>query len=254
MNNSNNKTNLFILLPTACYAQVDLVFIMDASTSITWINSGNWDIMKNFVKVIAGAFPIAQDATRVSVIKFSDGASVEFFLDQFSTSSEVSAAIDRISHTGGETNLPAALELLRVDVLDPRRGDRQNIKNIAIVITDGQTNVNEDRLETEIQMAKDANIEIFAIGITEDIKEEQLNLIASNPDQTFRATDFGVLDNILSDVIARACEVVPTFSPSPLTTPRTVVPEGGRKLISPNDYLMYLTSVAHESLFPSTHI
>ena len=209
---------------------------MDASTSITWSDQGNWDRMKNFVSFISQAFPVSPDQTRIGIVKFSTSANVEFALDRYTTNAQVAGAINNLIHTGGETNIPAALALMRTAVFNSR-GDRRDVKNIAIVITDGQANINPERVTVEAQNARDDDIEIFSIGITQDVILEELQTIASDPDRdhVFQATDFKTLETILADVIRRACEVAPTFEPTtPSITPSRVPPTrpGGRNPLS----------------------
>jgi len=61
-----------------------MVFILDASSSITWADPKNWNPrLLGFTKSIVDAFPIGDTDTRVGVVRFSDSASVQIHLDDY---------------------------------------------------------------------------------------------------------------------------------------------------------------------------
>ena len=74
--------------------------------------------------------------------------------------------------------------MMRTQIFNPANGDRQGIKDIAIVITDGRSNVNPERVASEVQLAKAAGIELFSVGITDEVDADELRLIATDPDSS----------------------------------------------------------------------
>ena len=56
------------------------------------------------MKQTINVFDIGTDFTRVGVITFSTNAKVEFQLDTYNTSSDISSAVDNIIYTQGGTN------------------------------------------------------------------------------------------------------------------------------------------------------
>ena len=56
--------------------------------------------------------------------------------------------------------------------------------HLAIVVTDGYQN-RPGSTERESRLAKEAGIEIFTVGVTSNINETELNLIASNPKSNY---------------------------------------------------------------------
>ena len=68
----------------ACQLRADMVFVLDASSSITWADTKNWNPrLLGFTKSIVNAFPIGSNETRVGVVRFSDSASVQIYLDEY---------------------------------------------------------------------------------------------------------------------------------------------------------------------------
>lgn len=82
---------------------------------------------------------------------------------------------------GGETNTRAALNLLHTAVFTASRGDRLGVPNRAVVITDGQSNVQQDRTLTEAAEARRSGVELFVVGVGEDVNVAELHGIASTP-------------------------------------------------------------------------
>lgn len=103
------------------------------------------------------------------------------------------------------------------------RGDRSNVPNIAIVITDGVSNKDKDRTIPDAEAARAKGIRIFSVGITNKIDEDELRRMASLPQeinkQYFTTPSFNMLSNILDTIVAQTCitpppDVVTTQAPA----------------------------------------
>ena len=86
-------TLTYLFLFPVCNGLVDIVFLMDVSSSIIWSEPANWQLMKDFVDHITQAFPISLTQTRLAIVRFSDSASVEFILNRYTNNRDVSRAI-----------------------------------------------------------------------------------------------------------------------------------------------------------------
>ena len=67
------------------------------------------------------------------------------------------------------TNTQLALRRMRLDVFDPdgegRRGDRQFVQNVAIVITDGESNIVSSNTVPQAHLALEAGITLLPVGV-----------------------------------------------------------------------------------------
>ena len=67
------------------------------------------------------------------------------------------------------TNTQLALRRMRLDVFDPqgegRRGDRQFVQNVAIVITDGESNIVSSNTVPQAHLAIEAGITLLPVGV-----------------------------------------------------------------------------------------
>ena len=67
-------------------------------------------------------------------------------------------AVQRIPFMGGKTFTTSAIRLLRQELFTGRNGDRPNIQNYVILITDGNSNINPAQTIPEAIAARNEGI------------------------------------------------------------------------------------------------
>ena len=87
-------------------------------------------------------------------------------------------------YRGGKrtTNTQAAIKLMREDVFSTSHGDRNGVANVAIIVTDGFSNVNPEQTIPEATKAKDQGIQLYTVSLMQEYNLAELNAIASDPD------------------------------------------------------------------------
>ncbi|XP_062575512.1 collagen alpha-1(XIV) chain-like [Saccostrea cucullata] len=141
---------------------MDLVFILDSSTSMGY---DNFNKMKAFVKrFLQAAYTVCWEM-RVGLMSYSTRVTIEFHLNTYHTKTELIDAVDRIHWTYGSTNTADALKTMHEEMFSEPNGDRPGVRNICIFITDGVSNIKHDRTIPEAEKAREKGIHIFAIGI-----------------------------------------------------------------------------------------
>lgn len=164
--------------------RADVTFLLDSSGSI---HEEGWMNLKEFVVEVIRNLDLSPDKTRVAVIRYSTQAEVVFpFSKYFGESASASLAnmrqtIMNLNYVGNKTNITGALKVMRRDVLTPDNGDRSDVKDIGILISDGKST--EDVNETSIvaKQLKSDGVAMFTIGLTDEINEAELINIASRP-------------------------------------------------------------------------
>lgn len=180
------------------------MFVLDASTSVT---EPNFDLMKDFVKDFLLEADIDGGNVRVGVIIYSTEDYVQFHLDRYQTKAAVYNAIDDIPYRHGSTNTADALNTMRTEMFTLRNGDRPNVDNIAIIVTDGVSNINSRRTVPEAEQAREDGVHIYALGVgLSDTKE--LDGMASKPieENRFAVQDFNELRGLRHKVFSSLCE------------------------------------------------
>ena len=198
---------------------MDLCLIIDSSGSIRDNNppggtTDNWDLQLNFLAYLVGAFSIGSDATRVGAIVFSERVRLAFTLDRYTSVDEVQQAIRNLAYMGQTTNTPEALIQTRLQCFHQATGDRPDVANLAIIVSDGLPFPGNRRAPAirEAAALRDSGVTMIAVGVTDVIDKDFLKEMSSPPqveDQNyFTAPDFASLSNVASTVAEGTCDAV----------------------------------------------
>ncbi len=193
--------------------RADLTFLLDSSGSIRKSNpnnvTDNWEIIKDFVIRTIDSLDVRMDHTRVSVVYFGNEAEVLVDLDylQNHTIASMKEKIRNLAYLDEKTNTSGALRLMRQAIFRSHKGDRPDIRNVGIIITDGQSNVDQNRTVIEAEAVKQQGIRMFAIGLTSDINEDELRSIASDPvdNHFFTADEIADIETFRTRLIWGVC-------------------------------------------------
>ena len=130
-------------LVTVCPKAADIALVVDQSASIAQPPGGynNWYVsILNFLGNITIGFPVGPQLTQFGLLKFSDVATVQWYLNTYKDNTGLLAAVKSLQIGGGETNLADALRVARTQILFNSPGSRVGVKKIIILLTDGAAN------------------------------------------------------------------------------------------------------------------
>jgi len=108
--------------------------VVDDSRSIT---AGNFERVKSFLRQIVSRLDIDSGNTRVGLVTFSSTVGTVINLREHSSVASLQSAITSLRYTGGGTDTARALAYVRTTMLTSAAGDRPNVPNIIVVVTDG---------------------------------------------------------------------------------------------------------------------
>lgn len=165
----------------------------------------NFEKMLQFVKDFLGNADIDSGNVQAGVLTYSTSFKIEFQIGQHTTSAELQKAIDEIPYTYGSTNTADAL-LTMATKMFTTSADRPDAPNIAVVVTDGVSNINSRRTITEAVNARAKNIHIYSIGIgLRDTKE--VFAIATPPpeENSFNVQSFDELRGLDQKIFSSIC-------------------------------------------------
>ena len=136
--------------------------------------------MLDFVVGMLRHADVDSGKVRVGLATYSSEPRVHFQLNKFKTRAAVEEAIGQVAYVTGSTNTADALRTLRETMFSSRHGDRNRAPNVAMVVTDGVSNVNADQTIEEGQLVHAAGIHVFVVGVglTDTVEQES---IASPP-------------------------------------------------------------------------
>ena len=143
---------------SAIDCDVDIIFVVDESGSV---NATNFEIMKSFLSQLVGGLDIDGGNTRVGLVTYSlsvDTAEA-FNLNAYSSVADVQSAIAALTFTGRTTYTHLALEYVRTTMLTSATGDRPDVSNAVVVLTDGKsTNASETQVCTIWKLTKTTSL------------------------------------------------------------------------------------------------
>jgi len=123
--------------PTPTDCPTDIIFVLDESGSI---GSRDFGLMKSFLSHLVSRLDVDSGNTRVGLVTYSSNVGTGFNLSAHSSVASVQSAISSLTYSGGGTNTDAALAHVRSTMLTSAAGDRSNVPNVVVVLTDGQSN------------------------------------------------------------------------------------------------------------------
>lgn len=151
-------------------------------------------------------YDIDKGQVRVGALTFGTDVSIEFFLDTFTRRQILFEAIDSIAYSRGNTNTAGALQAVNLAMFTERNGDRPEVENVAIVITDGLSDTNADRTQSEAEDARNAGISIYTIGVGLPDNSEAEGISSKPPNgHMFPIGSFAELSDIQVELYESSC-------------------------------------------------
>lgn len=153
---------------------MDIVFILDLSGS----EEDYYALVMDFTSRVIYGLPVDSGMVRVGIVSYADNAIVNAYLDSYTTMEQIQNSL-AFSFDGGRTNTQGALRLAYESVFGGQRGDRPDTPNIAIVLTDGNSNVQSDRTIPEAVNARQRGTQMYVVAMGTGINANEINGIAS---------------------------------------------------------------------------
>ena len=170
----------------------DVVYIMDDSGSI---DRSDFQLGLKALRLLIDRHSTSD---KYAAVKFSSNAQILF---PFVSSSQAKQKLMSVPYTAGSTYTASALRLARTGLFrNPNSGVRSpNSMLVAVVITDGGSNVNATRTLPEADTLKAIGAQVFVIGIGNYINgiEELANMASNKYTHLFRVESMGSFVDIV---------------------------------------------------------
>ncbi|KAK6191985.1 hypothetical protein SNE40_003542 [Patella caerulea] len=194
-----------------CYQHpLDIVFVLDASSSI-WAQ--NFTKAIAFVNSFISPYEIGPNKVRVAIETYADRVYTEDVIqfNDFVTSETLHKKISGLKwHHGSRTETGMGIGYM-TDHIMPNA--RSGLPKICIVITDGKSQESE-KTASEARRARQAGIDMFAIGVSRAVNESELQAIAGDPDRVIIVETYSELEAIKDKLSGKTCKKIPTPPPT----------------------------------------
>uniref|UniRef100_A0A096MF24 Collagen type XIV alpha 1 chain n=1 Tax=Poecilia formosa TaxID=48698 RepID=A0A096MF24_POEFO len=199
-------------------AKADLAFLVDGSWSI---GDDNFMKITRFLYSTMGSLDlIGPDGTQVAVAQFSDDARTEFLLSSHGSKEALLEAIQKIRYKGGNTKTGRAIKHVKESIFTPEAGARRGVPKVLVVLTDGRSQDDVNKVSKEMQME---GYIIFAIGFADADYGELVNIASKPSDRhVFFVDDLDAVKKIEEQLITFVCEAATATCPSVLMSGNTL--------------------------------
>jgi len=167
--------------------KVDFYFILDASKSI---GPDNFQYIREYVIKLVSALPIGQDAVRVGILTYNEMPHTESHIafNDYDNVDDLVVAVQNIPYKGKGTNTNSAVEWATQVGMTEAMGDRPDVKNFVVILTDGRA---EDNVALGAPALHQKGM-IIVIGVGNKVREKDLYTLAGpgNEDNVYRVQNF----------------------------------------------------------------
>ena len=195
---------------------------MDRSGSITL---ARWPTITAFVCELSQAFDVSLSKTRIAMIVFGSECQIEFDLDDYTNNDAICSAANAIPYAKGSTNIFCGFQSARSIIQSDILGDRPDVENVVLLVTDGKPTKKVDETIPEANMLKQVAT-IVSVGVSNKVNTTLLMILASNPNFFTFLSNFDELDQNVEDVSNLLCEAALLTTTTSTTTTTTAAPGG----------------------------
>lgn len=184
----------------------DVVFLIDGS----YDSRAGFEEIRSFIEKIVKGLNLEDNRDQVAVVQYSRDATVNFYLNSYSSKNDVLNSIRTIRHKlGRPLNIGKALKFVRDNVFAASVGGRrsESVSQYLYVFSGGRS---EDDVRGPAQSLKESGIKTISIG-TNNADTLEMQTVSFTPAHYFHVTNFNYLQSIHPSVEA-------TLRGSPETT------------------------------------
>jgi len=144
----------------------DIIFVLHDGGSV---GTADFGLLKSFLSQLVDTLDIERSNTRVGLVTFSSKVGNTIDLNDHLSVAGLQSAISTLNYSGGSTNTAAALDYVRTVMLTSAAGDRSDVPNVVVVLTDGPS---DNIADTQVRM----NVFYLAILKSEENSDKKRNL------------------------------------------------------------------------------
>ena len=182
--------------------KLDVVFVLDLSGSVRT----SYEMGIRFAQRVVYGLNFRFSGVRIGAVTYSTEARAEFYLDEYGSREAVINALN-FHHTGGRTNAAQALSVVRRQLLTAARGDRAGVRNVVVLFSDGNSNVDEWQTLDEARALR-ADASLYAIALGERPNLREMNDVASKPlsEHMLRVRKLADIDSVADSLLTHFCQ------------------------------------------------
>lgn len=154
------------------------MFIVDESGSI---GEENFRLIRDFLRSVISSLETGPFKIRVGIVTYNNVSTAHISLNSFRDKADILQFISFLPYRQGDRHTGAALHFTLKNIFTEKKGSREDVPKVAVVITNGKS---QDNVEEPAIALRRAGVTVFAVGIKDANKAELLEM-ASYPKSKF---------------------------------------------------------------------
>ncbi|KAK0044362.1 collagen alpha-6(VI) chain [Biomphalaria pfeifferi] len=195
------RPNISVEAKENCAQKLDLVIIVDTSSSVT---GPNFKLSIAFIQNLLRPLQIGPDNIRVALMRYSTDVDVVSYLGERMNKEEKEKDLLKIKYKYGNTHTHEALRKTTTDVLVEKKGDRPEVQDLVVLITDGKSTKRGTK-EEAMKLKSKQYLKILTIGVTKEIDEPELMNVSSGADFFLKIDSFADFNRHLDQLKLVVC-------------------------------------------------
>jgi len=169
--------------------KMDFIFVIDSSSSI---KDKNFNYVREYIIGLIKNLPIGENKTRVGIITFNEDPIFRIKPNDYYSKADLLEAVANIPYEGKGTKTAKALDFTVDNAFLESVGDRPDVSNTVLVLTDGRANDHQQLPESAARLHGHPQTEVvIVVGVGKRIVREELQVIANGKEgQVFEVSDF----------------------------------------------------------------
>lgn len=158
-----------------------------------------FEAIRAFVQKIVERLDVKESGDRVALVQYSRDATANFYLNSYSTKSEVQNSIQSVKHKAGRPlNTGAALQFIKDYIFTPSSGGRsqEGTHQILYIFSGGRSN---DDIRGASQALREKQILVYTFG-TKNADALELQTMSTTPAYAFSIPDLNFIDSAYEEV------------------------------------------------------
>ncbi|KAK3741107.1 hypothetical protein QZH41_013934 [Actinostola sp. cb2023] len=192
--------------PTPCSRDLDLAILLDSSSSI---GQARYKTAKEFLADLLAYTRGSIRGTRIGIIVYNQEPHLQVTFNQTAvhTLGDVIESIRSMPYLRGGTRTDKALHAAAVELYTQQGGDRDEVANVLLVVTDGRTSHLSQPYVDALKPLKDRKVHVIAVGVGQGVnKSELLQIAMGRQDHVVTVADYKDLYGKLSDIVDNVCD------------------------------------------------
>ncbi|XP_060570089.1 uncharacterized protein LOC132728460 isoform X2 [Ruditapes philippinarum] len=195
----------------------DIVYMIDSSSYIGYEHfKQQLDFIKNNIRY----YNLNPQCTRIGIVTYSSGAYNQFYLNHYTTQTQLFNAIDGIQYHSGGSNTADALNFVSSQAFTTANGGRTGVPHYGILVT-GSSSTNSAQTVAAAKIAQQSGLNLFAVGVGNGYNSAEMRGIASGSKNFFTSQSYNALNSVAEPLATRINGAVSPTTTQALGTPNS---------------------------------